>query len=99
MAKYGVFISPDEYGIAVMKTTVASPTNADWDAQDGGKRNLLARFGQSKIKSLWAYEDNHRAYDFDASDAGPNDPGAVWSTDGNAFDGDDATSANVATSG
>ncbi len=81
MAKYGIFVTTDEFAIAAMKTTVGSPADSDWDAQDGGRKLL---FGNSKVKSLWAYADNKDAYLFDASDS-ISDPSSVWTDDGNVF--------------
>ncbi len=42
---------------------------------------------------------NSLFYDFDASDAGPTDPGSVWTSDANAFDKDLETEAGCSTSG
>ncbi len=53
MAKYGIFLTPDLHHIVAMKTTVASPGDADWDNQD----NAIIPNGNSPIISMWAVED------------------------------------------
>lgn len=98
MAKYGIFIDDSELAIVAMKTTVADPADGDWDSQDQHKR-ILAH--DSKIKSLWARESPNSVISsnlFDVSDAGPNDPGAAWSNDSNAF-ADDELNANTIAAG
>ena len=101
MAKYGIFLTPDRHHIVAMKTTTADPADGDWDNQ--GNAIVLNSYGcESPIKSMWAVASNDiiaRMYFFDTSDAGPTDPGAAWSNDANAFDGDSATSAVTTTSG
>ncbi len=42
---------------------------------------------------------NEKVYYFDVSDAGPRDDEAHWTSDANAFDGDDSTSAQATLSG
>ncbi len=99
MAKYGVFLKPTTLDrMVVVKTTVGSPADGDWDSQDGE-----VDFKGKAVKSLWAQA--HRPstsvldeYIFDASDAGPNDPGGVWAGDNNAFT-DNAGTGTTSTSG
>ncbi len=53
MAKYGVFLNPLTLDrMVVVKTTVGSPADSDWDSQDGE-----VDFKTVAVKSLWAVED------------------------------------------
>ena len=100
MAKYGILLTPDRHHIVAMKTTTASPADGDWDNQ--GNAIKLQSYGcESPIKSMWAVDGDafvvERAF-FDASDAGPNDPGGVWINDSDAFT-DDLNEAACSTLG
>ena len=95
MAKYIFLTDTSQKALLAFKTTVANPGDGDWSAVDVAGSPEYS----SPIKSIWAYEQETVAYDFDASDAGPNDPGGVWTDDANAFDGDDTTLASTSTSG
>ena len=53
MSHYIPFITDDGYHIGVMKSSSATPADADWDNQD----NVILLAGQSKVKSLWSFED------------------------------------------
>ena len=54
MSHYIPFVTDDGYHIGVMKSSSATPADADWDNQD----NVILLAGQSKVGSLWSFEDS-----------------------------------------
>ncbi len=95
MSHYIPFVTDDGYHIGMMKSSSATPADADWDNQD----NVILLAGQSKIKSLWSFESTTEAFDFDGSDVAATDQGSSWSNVTNMDDADDLTEGTTATTG
>lgn len=87
MAKYVPLVSPDKKHVVMMKTTTASPANADWDSVDGSVLvNRLGHSDQNLIASMWAFEHSSDIYVATQQDYGRValhvfDPGTdTWTT-------------------
>ena len=69
MSHYIPFVIDDGYHLGMMKSSSATPVDADWDNQD----NVILTAGQSKIKSLWSF--NERAVIQEYFSSGTSDRG------------------------
>ncbi len=94
MAFYAPMLSADKRQLVMMKATTAPETDSSWANVDTG---ILVT--KDEVSSMWAFEHDKVAYDFDASDAAATDPDTVWTNEANAFDEDDGTDATCATNG
>ena len=98
--KYGIFLTNNDHDLVAVKATTASPVDADWDSVDSLVRVTTSGVSepglpgwqyQDPIKSLWVHETRIFRGFFDVSDAGPTDPGAVWTNDIGMFDRQDGS--------
>lgn len=103
--KYGIMLAGNDHDLVAVKATTATPVDGDWNSIDSIVR-VFTSFSspgwlyQDPIKSLWVSPSTaFMSSFFDASDAGPNDPGSVWTNDGNVFDGSIISQSSCDTNG
>ncbi len=58
MAKYIVLTTTDQAQLHVLKTTISTPGDGDWDSQDSSNSPRYTAAPEDAIISFWAYEFN-----------------------------------------